>query len=179
MTRLLAFVLCFAAALAAATGEHPKITRADVANMERIVNGQLQSMFPDEPWILLGFARGFYVEGVGVVFSADISLANGPAVTPFSPNPRKELLIAQHEKKQKRLPVLRETMYTIVKNLSNFMVAMPQDEQVVVAISLMRSPWEIGNDIPAQIVMHVQRGKLLEAMTRNTALNTVVKAEEY
>jgi hypothetical protein len=179
MTRLLVVALCFAAALAAGTGDHPKVTRTDIANMEKIVNGQLQSMFPDEPWILLGFARGFYVEGIGIVFSADISLANGPAVTPFSPNPRKDLLVAQHEKKQKRLPVLREAMYAMVRNLSNFMVAMPQDEQVILAVSLMRSPWEIGNDIPAQIVMHVQRGKLLESMTRNAALNTVVKAEEY
>lgn len=179
MTRLFAVALCFAAALAAGTRERPKITRIDVSNMEKVVNGQLQSMFPDEPWIVLGFARGFYVEGVGVVFSADISLANGPALTPFSPNPRQDLLIAQHEKKQKRLPVLRETMFAIVRNLGNFMVAMPQDEQVVLAVSLMRSPWEIGNDIPAQIVMHVQRGKLLEAMAKGAALNTTVKAEEY
>lgn len=179
MTRLPAAALFFAATLAAGTAERAKITRADVANMEKIVNGQLQSMFPDEPWILLGLARGFYVEGVGVIVSADVSLATGPALTPFSPNPRKELLIAQHEKKQKRLPVLRQTMYTIVKTLSDSMVAMPPDEQVVVAVSLMRSPWEIGNDIPAQIVMHVPRGKLLESMNRSAALNTVVKAEEY
>ncbi len=179
MIRLFLAALCLSFALCAGNGEHAKLTRADIANMEKVVNGQLQSMFPDEPWILLGFARGFYVEGVGVVFSADISLANGPAVTPFSPNPRKDLLIAQHEKKQKRLPVLRETMMAIVRSLSNFTVAMPPDEQVVVAVSLMRSPWEIGNDIPAQIVMHVPRGKLLESLARNAALNTVVKAEEY
>jgi hypothetical protein len=40
----------------------------------------------------------------------------------------------------------------------------------------MRSPWEIGNDIPAQIVMHVQRGKLLAA---KAPLDSVIKAEEY
>jgi hypothetical protein len=160
----------------AATGERPKLTRADVANMEGLVNGQLQGMFPEEPWVLLGFARGFYIEGVGVVISADVNLATGPALTPFNPHPRKDLLIAQHEKKQKRLPLLRETMFTIVRHVSTSLAALPEDEQVVLCVSLMRSPWEIGNDIPAQIVMHVQRGKLL---ANKGALDSVIKAEEY
>ncbi len=175
MRRVAAVALLFTAAVFGATAERPKVTRADVANMERVINGSIQGMFPEEPWILLGFSRGFYVSGVGVMFSADVNLATGPAVTPFTPNPRKELLIAQHEKKQKRLPVLRETMYTIVRKLSDSMTALPEDEQVVLCVSLMRSPWEIGNDIPAQIVMHVQRGKLIA----KSASDSVIKAEEY
>jgi hypothetical protein len=174
--RLAAGAAIFTAAVFAATAERPKMTRVDVANMENVINGRIQGMFPDEPWVLLGFTRGFYVDGVGVVFSADVSLATGPAVTPFNPNPRKDLLIAQHEKKQKRLPVLRETMYTIVRYLSTAVANLPDDEQVVLCVSLMRSPWEIGNDIPAQIVMHVQRGKLLAA---KAPLDSVIKAEEY
>jgi len=173
--RVAAVALIFAGASFAGTGERPKVSRADVANMEKVVNDQIQKMFPDEPWVLLGFTRGFYVNGVGVVFSADVNLAAGP-VTPFTPNPRKELLVAQHEKKQKRLPALRETMYTIVRYLSTAVTSMPEDEQVVLCVSLMRSPWEIGNDIPAQIVMHVQRGKLVAA---KAPLDSVIKAEEY
>jgi hypothetical protein len=144
--------------------------------MEKVVNDQIQRAFPDDPWVLLGFTRGFYVNGVGVVFSADINLASGPTVNPATPNPRKELLVAQHEKKQKRLPVLRETMYTIVRYLSTAATSLPEDEQVVFCVSLMRSPWEIGNDIPAQIVMHVQRGKMVAA---KAPLDSVIKAEEY
>ena len=34
----------------------------------------------------------------------------------------------------------------------------------------------IGNDIPAQIVMHVQRGKMVAA---KAPLDSVIKAEEY
>ena len=174
--RHLAAIALVAAAAFAGTVERPKVTRADVANMEKAVNDQITRMFPDEPWVLLGFARGFYINGVGVVFSADINLASAPALTPVTPNPRKEVLVAQHEKKQKRLPVLRETMYTIVRYLSTTATSLPEDEQVVLCVSLMRSPWEIGNDIPAQIVMHVQRGKLVAA---KTPLDSVIKAEEY
>ena len=176
MTRLAAVALFCMGAVFGATGERPKVTRADVANMEKAVNDRIQRTFPDDPWVLLGFTRGFYVNGVGVVFSADINLASGPAVNPATPNPRKELLVAQHEKKQKRLPVLRETMFTIVRYLSTAMTSLPEDEQVVLCVSLMRSPWEIGNDIPAQIVMHVQRGKLVAA---KAPLDSVIKAEEY
>ena len=176
MTRLAAVALFCMGAVFGATGERPKVTRADVANMEKAVNDRIQRTFPDDPWVLLGFTRGFYVNGVGVVFSADINLASGPAVNPATPNPRKELLVAQHEKKQKRLPVLRETMYTIVRYLSTAATSLPEDEQVVFCVSLMRSPWEIGNDIPAQIVMHVQRGKLVAA---KAPLDSVIKAEEY
>lgn len=176
MTRLAAVALFCMGAVFGATGERPKVTRADVANMEKAVNDRIQRTFPDDPWVLLGFTRGFYVNGVGVVFSADINLASGPAVSPATPNPRKELLVAQHEKKQKRLPILRETMYTIVRYLSTAATSLPEDEQVVLCVSLMRSPWEIGNDIPAQIVMHVQRGKLVAA---KAPLDSVIKAEEY
>ena len=176
MRRLAAVAAIFAAAVFAATGERPKVTRADVANMESVINGRIQGMFPDEPWVLLGFTRGFYVNGIGVMFSADVNLATGPTITPFVTNPRKDLLIAQHEKKQKRLPVLRETMYTVVRYLSTAVTSLPEDEQVVLCVSLMRSPWEIGNDIPAQIVMHVQRGKLMAA---KAPLDSVIKAEEY
>ena len=176
MRHLGAVAVIFSAAVFGATGDRPKVSRGDVANMENVINGRIQGMFPDEPWVLLGFTRGFYVNGVGVMFSADVNLATGPAVTPFNPNPRKDLLIAQHEKKQKRLPVLRETMYTIVRYLTTAVAGLPEDEQVVLCVSLMRSPWEIGNDIPAQIVMHVQRGKLVAA---KAPLDSVIKAEEY
>ena len=177
MRRFLAAAFLFAVSLPAA--EHARIPRPEIANLEKIVNTQLGGMFPEEPWLLLGYTRGIYIEGVGVVFSADVNLATGPTVSPFSPNPGKEVLAGHHDKKLKRLPKLRETMYSIVRNMSTFLPALPPDEQVVFAVTLLRYPWETGNDIPSQIVMQVSRGRLLEAVAKNTALSSVVRAEEY
>src|SRR5438309_11253376 len=104
MRRLTAISLLLVCTAFAATADRPKVNRVDVANMEKVVNNQIQRMFPNEPWMLLGFARGFYINGVGAVFSADVDLATGPVVTPFTPKPPKALLIAPHEKDQKRPP---------------------------------------------------------------------------
>ncbi len=119
MKRLLAAALFSAAVLCAASADRPRVTRAEVANVEKLINTQLASMFPDEPWLLLGYTRGFYVEGTGVVFSAEINLATGPTISPFSQPPTKEIILAHHAKKVQRVPKLRETMYSVLKSLGS------------------------------------------------------------
>jgi hypothetical protein len=177
--RLLAAALFSAAVLCAASADRPRVTRAEVANVEKLINTQLASMFPDEPWLLLGYTRGFYVEGTGVVFSAEINLATGPTVSPFSQPPTKEIVFAHHAKKVQRVPKLRETMYSVLKSLGTFFPSMPPDEQLILAVTILRYPWENAEGLPNQVVMHVPRAKLSEALARSTALNTLVKAEEY
>jgi hypothetical protein len=162
-----------------ASGAERRVTRTDLANMEKIVNSQLAGMFPDEPWLMLGYTRGVYVPGVGAVFSAEVNLATGPTVSPFSPNPAKEAIAAHRQKKLARVPKLRETMYAIVKDLGNFMTAVPADEQIVFAVTLLRYPYETGNDVPTQIVMHIQRAKLADALAKNVPLKTAIVSEDY
>ena len=179
MKRLLIGLAAFAALAMAGSPERPHISRVEVANLEKIINTQLAGMFPDEPWLILGFTRGIYIDGVGVVFSADVNLATGPTVSPFNPSLPKEVVAAHHDKKVSRLPKLRDTMYAIVRSLTTFLPGMPADEQVVFAVTLYRYPWEIPNGIPTQIVMHVQRAKLLEAVAKNTPMNSTVVSQEY
>lgn len=177
--RRLILLAAVIAVSAFAVGPERRVTRTDLANMEKIVNSQLAGMFPDEPWLMLGYTRGVYVPGIGAVFSAEVNLATGPTVSPFSPNPAKEAIAAHRQKKLARVPKLRETMYAIVKNLGNFMTAVPADEQIVFAVTLLRYPYETGSEVPTQIVMHIPRGKLAEAVAKNVPLTTAVASEDY
>ena len=179
MIRAFAAALILAAGLSASEADRPRIPRAEITNLEKFVNAQLQGMYPDEPWLLLGPARGVYVEGVGVVFSAEVSQAMGPTITPFNAPPTKEVYAAHHQKKVQRVPKLRETMYGIIRNLSSGVPGMPQGEQVVLAITLLRYQWETGNDLPSQIVMWAPKSKLDDPAARNIATASLVKTEDY
>jgi hypothetical protein len=56
---------------------------------------------------------------------------------------------------------------------------MPNNEEYVLAITLLKYPWEDTPNVPSQIVMRVARGKLLEAQRENARLDSVIKVQEY
>lgn len=177
MKQVLVLMMAGAALLSAA--DTPRVSRAEVANVEKTVNSQLTGMFPDEPWLLLGMTRGVYVEGVGVIFSAEVNLATGPSPSPFNPTISPQVIAAHRDKKMSRMPKLRETMYAVVKSLSGAFPNLPGDEQVVFAVTLLRYPWEPAGGAPTQIVMHAPRAKLSDALAKNTPLTGAVAAQEY
>jgi hypothetical protein len=171
--------LLVAAALAARSAEPGPIPRAKVANTEKLVSTQLASMVPDEPWFLLGLARGVYLDGTGVVFQADINLATGPSLSPFKTSITKEEVARHREKKEGRLPLLRTRMYLIMGVIASSLESLPSNEEYVLAVTLLKYPWEDTPDMPTQIVMRVPRGKFMEAQRQNAKPESVIKVREY
>lgn len=157
----------------------PRLSRAKVANAEKLISTQLASMYPDEPWFLLGPTRGVYLEGYGVVFTAEINLATGPTSTPFKMDISKEEIARHRDKKLTRLPGLRAMMLKIVGSTSAYLDTLPVTEQMVLGVTLLRYPYEDPKSAPSQIVMQVERGKLLDAQKRGASLDSVVKTVEY
>jgi hypothetical protein len=155
------------------------VARAKVAGAEKLIDNQLASMYPDEPWFLLGPARGVYLEGFGVVFTAEVNLATGPVRTPFHMEITKEEIAKHRDKKLSRLPQLRLMMATILGSATNALDTLPASGQVVLGVTLLRYPYEDPKGIPSQIVMQAERGKLLDAQRRGVPLNTVIKVQEY
>lgn len=156
-----------------------RVPRGKIVNVEKLINTQIASMFPEEPYFLIGLARGTYLEGFGAVFSAEVNLATGPATSPFRPTPiSKEEKDRHEEKKNARLPALRSKMYTVVGNMASYLEALPKSEEFVLSVTLLRYGWEDGTG-PTQIIMRVQRARLIDAQRANAKPDSVITVQEY
>ena len=160
-------------------GEPPRIPLTKIVSTEKLISNRLSAMFPEEPWFLIGPARGVYLNGFGVVFSAEINLATGPTLSPFKQTITKEEIAHHRGKKEARLPVLRTRLYEIAGQMANSLEALPPNEEFVLAVTLLKYPWEDGAGMPSQIILRVPRGRALEALRMNTPLDSVVKSQEY
>lgn len=172
--------LLLTAALTARSGEPPHgVPLAKIVNAQKLISTQLAAMFPEEPWFLIGTARGVYLGGVGAVFSAEINLAMGPSLSPFRQTITREEIARHRDKQETRLPVLRERMYSILGSMTTYLDTMPNNEEFVLAVTLLKYPWEDPAGIPSQIVMRAPRGKLADTQRQNVKPDTVVKVQEY
>ena len=171
--------LVLAAAAIARSAEPTPIPRAKVANTEKLVSTQLAAVVPDEPWFLLGLARGVYLEGTGVVFQAEVNLATGPSLSPFKTTITKDEIARHRVKKEGRLPLLRTRMYSIMQVMAGSLEMLPSKEEYVFAVTLLKYPWEDTPNMPTQIVMRAQRAKLMEAQRENAKPESVIDVKEY
>lgn len=175
-----AFLLaCAVVARPVQAADAPRIPLAKVVNTEKLISTQLSAMYPEEPWFLIGPTRGVYLAGFGVVFSAEINLATGPTLSPFKQTITKEEIAHHRERKEARLPVLRNRLYEIVGQMASYLETLPPNEEFVLAVTLLRYPWEDASGMPSQIILRAPRAKVLEALRLNAHLDSVVKSQEY
>jgi hypothetical protein len=139
------------------------IRRATFTSIEKRMDKRLMSIPPNDPCELLGGTRGLYVEGFGGVFTAEVSLAFTPGVSPFRP----EITAADKERvwirKVKALPVLRDTMKEMVVGAADALAMIPANEQVVLAVRILFLSWEKTDTLPGQIVMRGERSALMRS----------------
>jgi hypothetical protein len=134
-------------------------SRNTLADSEKYFDNTIRRKWADDPLVLLGNTRTIYIEGVGVVITAEINLATGPTVGPFNPNISKEAIAQHREKKLARLPQLRTLMKESLAQLRQLLPELRDDEMVVLGVSLLRYGWEDPTGIPSQIVMRTKKLK--------------------
>jgi len=70
----------------------PIVTRIMIQPVEKKIDQRFETLF-DEPFLLLGMTRGFYLDKFGVVFSAELQLVSTPGVGTFGfTAPTKEMI---------------------------------------------------------------------------------------
>lgn len=153
----------------------PRVTRADLAGIEKDMDARFEKVSVTDPFDLLGTTRGVYLEGYGVVFSAELNLIVSANASPFHPAFTKAEIARIRQHKLDRLPLLKQTMRAMLAASAAALENLPPDEQIVLAVSLFHYRWEDATGIPAQIVMQAPRQQLLSNATRETAIRT----EEY
>jgi len=152
------------------SGQSPRITRADLAGIERGMDLKLERASIAEPYDLLGPTRGVYIEGYGVVFSSELNLIISANLSPFHPSFTKQEIERVHDRKAQRMPALRQHMRQLLIDAAASLENLPPNEQVVLAVTLFHYKWEDYSGLPSQIVMQAQRQQLLNNETRESAI---------
>ena len=138
--------------------EKSRVPRQALSDLERRMNTKLASLGGDnDPIDLLGAARGIYLDGYGVVLTAEASLIIAPGLSPFHQEitqPEKEKV---HQRKLDRLPMLKQVMRDMWRDSATGLTAIPDNQQVVIAVRLLYLPWEDTRGLPGEIVMKGDR----------------------
>jgi hypothetical protein len=106
---------------------------------------------------LLGDTRGVYVDGCGVIFTAEISLVKVPELNPFLKEVPKERVDHVHQLRIERLPILKEAMDEMVHAMAMTFLQIPSDQRVVLVVRLRYKSWEYVAGMPAQVTMSATR----------------------
>jgi hypothetical protein len=149
------------AAPAGQTAKAAKIPIRTLYLIERSCDEKLTGIGEPRTVDLLGTTRGVYLDGYGAVFTTEMNLVTPPAIYPFHQTISKEEAAQQHEKKLQRLPALRNAMKEVMRAAAASLAAMPDNQQVVLAVRLDNMQWENTTGIPGMILMKADRKSAL------------------
>jgi hypothetical protein len=152
--------LLVAAAMPAAEPAKTRVSRGSLVPLESSFDVRMAKPGQEDPFDLLGNARGVYLEGYGVVFTAEINLIVTPPITPFRPQISKEEIERIHQRKLAKLQVLKKVMREMMASSAASIDGLPANEQVVVAVTLFYYSWENRDGLPSQILMQAPKGAL-------------------
>ena len=137
--------LCFAAS-------EPVVSLASLKAVESSINDRMRSNI-NEPYDLLGPARGTYLEGYGAVFTVEMNLV---LVSPFMNSPFKQTISDKeisdlHERKVKKVDGLKMTMRELMTSASKTLPGLPTQERIVMEAFLFNYRWENARGLPHRL----------------------------
>lgn len=158
MRRVL-LALTFSAALFAAN--QPRVTREALESVEQRVDQSIRGLDVNSPYDLLGFTRGVYLPGYGVVLTSEVNLVV-TLITPFHPALTPVQLTQLRQKKMQRLEVIRGLMREALVAAAVTLDPVPANEQVVFGMTLFYRKFEEREGLPGQIIMQAPKQTLLD-----------------
>jgi len=175
-------VYAFAVAAVICLAAPQKVSRNTLSHLERGFDQRIERFNIDDPFMLLGSTRGMYLDKYGAVFTAEINLVTGPAVTPFRPKFTAAEVEKLRQKKLSRLPQIRQVMRDMMVTSAIALNTVPPEEQIVVGVNLFYFSWENSTEMPAQIVMQARRKALVDYEAGRidvNGLNTAIQETVY
>ena len=181
MKRAAPFLIGAATVVWAVAAQNPRITRATLRAIEESFDKRVLTVSPDSPFKLLGTTRGTYLNGYGVVFTAEVNLMVTTNLSPFQLEIPKPYVVKVHAQKLQRLTLFKRSMQEALLAAAASLDTVPANEQVVLGVSLFYYKWEDTAGLPSQVVMHAQRQKLVDVQVgrvNRSALDSVIQIEE-
>ncbi len=170
--------LCAVSLVSGATAALAALSRSSLEAAERGLNREISALWPQDPFLLLGTARGVYLAGYGAVFTAEVDLAPAPGISPFHQSMTAQDVASHKKTLLERLPKLKKEMARMLVGVASSLDTVPATENVVLGITLTPHAWENRDGIPSQIVMSGERGQLVDAQ-RTGRMDAAVKETEF
>ena len=152
-------LLVFGLALTPASAADRKPSRTSLIAAEKQFDAMVLSKWTDDPYVLLGNTRAIYVDGFGVIMTAEINLSTGPTVSPFNPTISREAVARHRDKKMQRLPQLKELIRKGAESARTWFPELADGDNVVVGVTVLKYYWEDATGIPSQLVGITQHRK--------------------
>ena len=170
MKLLLALTALLVAGYAVAAGHsytlEPGVSISALNKIEVATN---QRFAPDtaDSWELLGDARGTYLPGYGGLFTFEMNLVNVQPITPFHMTVTPQEVKNIHERKIKKLAVLKSAMRDLMLQSAASLSTLPPTEQITFEAYLIAFSFEDHTGLPRRLTMTGQRQKLLDAAAKH------------
>lgn len=149
----------FAALAVLGASVPPALTWMGLREAEKGGDISFKTMVRDQPVEILGGTRAVYLEGYGVVFSAELDLVPSIVPNPFRPSFTKQEIASARELKKARIATLRDHMRSMMMTYAKS-IEIPMDQNVALAVTIPNSRVENAEGLPKQIVMSAPRGAL-------------------
>jgi hypothetical protein len=167
--------VCFAAS-------EPVVSLGSLRAVEASVNDRMRSNIND-PYDLLGTARGTYLEGYGAVFSVELNLVmvSPLNLSPFKQSITEKEIAVMHERKAQKVAALKESLRGLMLSASKQLPGLPANERIVMEAFLFNWNWENARGLPHRIMLTAEKQKLLDALNRHASgreLNALFTEEE-
>jgi hypothetical protein len=138
--------------------DQPHLSFDIVQKIERQFDQKLGTPGLKEPFDLIGPTRGLYMQGYGMVLTAEVDLIVVPgAYALIRHTPTGEEKAQIHARKLEQLRILEQAMRDMLTSSAQQLDIMPQTEHVVLAVRLLYKPWEDTSNLPTQILMSADR----------------------
>ena len=138
-----------------------RVSLATLAEMSRGFDRDFQMFAPADPIDVLGRTRGIYLEGFGAVFTTELDTILTPRLSPFRPNISEAEKTQVRQRKLARLPSIERLMNTMLQSAAKQLAAVPDDQQIVVAVKFLYLPYEDTTGLPGQLVVQATRSAIL------------------
>jgi hypothetical protein len=143
--------------------DKPLVSRPAIMAAEKNFESHIGKLWPDDPVAFWVYPQGMYINGFGAVFSAQVNLAQGTAITPFHQSITKEEIVRLHNKKLERMTQFRQAMEDIMLSSAASLDTVPADEQIALGVSFFYWNWEDTTGLPQQLVMRAPKRALVMA----------------
>ena len=137
--------------------------RNQLIEAEQVIDQRFAAVGSEAPMAVLGYPRGAYIEGYGVVFTVQVNIAPVGALSPFRRSYSDEEIHQINIRKRQRIETLELRTRELLIELSGLIPALPADEKIALAVSLFHFAWEDLTQLPRQMVMAAAKSVLGQA----------------
>jgi len=162
--------------------DKPLVSRPAIQSAEKNFEARIGKLWPDDPVAFWVYPQGMYINGFGAVFSAQVNLAQGTAISPFHPSVTKEEVERIHHKKIERMIQFRQAMEDVLLSSAASLDTVPADEQIVLGVSFFYWNWEDTAGLPQQLVMRAPKRALILAKSGqadHAKLSAAMSVQEF